>query len=171
MRRAIGILAGALLTAAISGCGATSQASSPPATSTSPTTSTSSSTPSGAPIVQTGTANVSGKSITVLQNSQGHTLYYFTKDTPTHSACEASQTCASLWPALKTSQVPSVSGASGKFSVYKGQLEYQGHLLYTYSGDTASSQAKGQGLYKEWWVATPSLKAAGGSTGGSGSGW
>lgn len=174
MRKAIMILAGALLTTAIAGCGSTpSSASAPPASSVSPPTVSSSTATSDASTIQTGTAKVSGKDTTVLENGQGHTLYYFTKDTPTHSACDANSTCASLWPAVKVSQRPSVSGVTGTFSRYHGQLEYQGHLLYAYSGDTASGEANGEGLYKEWWVATPTLKAVGGSTSstGSGSGW
>ena len=184
MRKTVMILAGALMTAAIAGCGtAPANSASPPASSSSygstnygstATSSTpASSTTSTASVIQTGSAKVSGKNATVLQNGQGYTLYYFTKDTPTHSACDASAACSKIWLAVKASSVPHVSGASGAFSLVKGQVEYQGHLLYTYTGDKSPGQANGEGFLKEWWVATPSLKAAaaGGSSSSSGSGW
>lgn len=188
MHKALMVVAGLLLTTAIAGCGSAaastsasgaSSAGSAYGSSSSGTSSSSTgsqSTSSTTAVIKIGTAKVSGKSTTVLENSQGHTLYYFTKDTPTHSACDANKTCSALWHALKAGSVPKVSGASGTFSLLKGQVEYNGHPLYAYTGDTAPGQAKGEGLFKEWWVATPSLKAAAasgsgtGSSGGSGSG-
>ncbi|MDA8207139.1 MAG: hypothetical protein M0Z36_13820 [Thermaerobacter sp.] len=184
MHKAVMPLAGALLATAMAGCGSTSAtasaASSPSsstASSTSPSTSSSPSA-SGSAGIKTGTVKVSGKATTVFENSKGYTLYYFTKDTPTHSACDTNATCSKLWHPFKAASAPAVSGVSGTFSLLKGQVEYQGHLLYTYTGDTAPAQAKGEGLFKEWWVATPSLKAAGGGSSGSsgsshssGSGW
>ena len=37
------------------------------------------------------------------------------------------------------------------------QVEYSGYLLYTYSGDSAPGQTKGQGLFGKWYVATPDM--------------
>ncbi len=128
-----------------------------------------------APVVKAEVVVVKGHKTKVLTNAKGYTVYYFTKDTPSHSACDANATCKSLWPALDAKTAPKVAGFSGKFSVVKGQLEYNGHFLYTYSGDTKPGQTKGEGLYKEWYLMTPSVKAAAekstkGSS-GSGGGW
>lgn len=148
------------------GCGSqttVSQAKSP---------TTKASTPKTVALVKLATAQVGGKSESVLVNQAGETLYYFTKDSPSQSHCTGS--CSALWPAALASstKITQVTGAPGKLSVVKDahgeQLAYQGHLLYTFSGDKKPGQAKGQGFLKEWWVATPSLKAAGGTSGGSG---
>jgi predicted lipoprotein with Yx(FWY)xxD motif len=49
-------------------------------------------------------------------------------------------------------------GANGR------QVEYGGHPLYHYSGDSAPGQANGEGLLGEWFVVTPGLSSAGGAT-------
>ena len=130
-------------------------------------------------LVGTGTAIVKGASETVLTTSSGRTLYYFTPDTSTKAACgtnltPSGQPCTTVWPPLvappgttptSSSHLPgtlsAVSDGNGN------QVEYQGHPLYTFSGDSASGQANGQGLLGKWYVATPSLAA--GSSAGSGS--
>ncbi len=159
----------------LAGCG--SSTATGPATSSS-STATSSSAASAAPRapVKTATVSVKGTSETVLTTQSGYTLYYFDKDTPTSSACTGS--CASLWPPLLTgaSTLSSPSGIPGTFTVVNdangSQVEYQGHLLYRYSGDTAPGQANGQGLFGFWWVATPSLsQAASSSSSSSGGGY
>jgi predicted lipoprotein with Yx(FWY)xxD motif len=56
------------------------------------------------------------------------------------------------------------SGVSGSFTIYKGangsQVEYNGHPLYIFSGDTGPDQSHGEGLLGKWFVATPSLAPA-----------
>ncbi len=124
-------------------------------------------------VVKVGIARVKGHKRKVLENGKDFPLYYYTKDTPTHSACEASSVCKALWPALRVKRAPKVPGAVGTFSVFKGHLEYNGHLLYMFSGDHKPGVANGQGYNKLWWVATPGLKATAGkkSSGGSAGGW
>ncbi len=39
------------------------------------------------------------------------------------------------------------------------QVEYNGHLLYTFSGDSGPGQANGEGIGGKWFVATPDLAA------------
>jgi len=167
------------LAAVLAGCGSTTAAA--PASSTSTAAKSSAPAASGPPTapVKTATISVGGKSETVLTTRSGYTLYYFTSDTPTTSNCTGS--CATLWPPLLTSatSLASPSGIPGHFSVVQdangSQVEYQGHLLYRYSGDKAPGQANGQGLYGKWWVATPGLTAASttaaSSSSSSGSGW
>jgi predicted lipoprotein with Yx(FWY)xxD motif len=115
------------------------------------------------------------KSVTVLTNSNGRTLYWFAPDTSSMSRCNGS--CAQIWP-----PVPGpahASGASGKFSTItrsggSKQATYRGHPLYTYVGDTKAGQNKGNGLNAEgglWHEMTTSgsttgAKPSSGQTGG-----
>lgn len=123
-------------------------------------------------VISTATVTVKGKSETVLTNAQGMTLYYFTADTATQSACSSS--CAQMWPPLliKGSGGPTSSTTlAGKLSAQTdangNQVEYNGHPLYTFSGDTAPGQTNGEGLFGKWFVTTPNLPVqSGGSTGG-----
>ncbi len=115
--------------------------------------------------VMTATATVSGKSVTILTNAQGMTLYYFTPDTATTSACTGG--CANAWPPLlstgtgtPTSATTLPSTLSVVTTTNGSQIAYNGHLLYTYSGDTAPGQTTGEGKLGKWFVCTPDLAAA-----------
>lgn len=114
--------------------------------------------------VRVTTAMVKNKSETILTDAQGKTLYYFTPDSSTKIACTSS--CAQAWPPLlfKGSGTPAGDAPlSGKLTVVNGangtQIEYNGHPLYAYSGDTAPGQTTGEGLFGKWFVCTPGLAA------------
>jgi predicted lipoprotein with Yx(FWY)xxD motif len=84
----------------------------------------------------------------VLTNGKGFTLYWFVPDTSTKSNCNGS--CATYWPPVKG---PATAGAgvTGKLATITRsdgsvQASYNGHPLYTYVGDKAPGQAKGNGL-------------------------
>ena len=86
--------------------------------------------------------------VAVLTNAKGFTLYWFVPDTSTKSNCNGS--CATYWPPMKG---PATAGAgvTGKLGTIKRadgsiQATYNGHPLYTYVGDKAPGQAKGNGL-------------------------
>jgi len=85
---------------------------------------------------------------TVLTNAQGFTLYSFAPDTPTLSKCYGS--CAAYWPPVTGTAPasPGLPGTVGTITRTGGarQLTYNGHPLYTYIGDTAPGQAKGNNL-------------------------
>jgi predicted lipoprotein with Yx(FWY)xxD motif len=86
-------------------------------------------------------------SATVLTNAKGFTLYWFVPDTPTSSKCNGS--CTTYWPPVK-GPVTAGAGVTGKLSVITRadgsmQATWNGHPLYTYSGDTAPGQANGNG--------------------------
>ncbi len=111
--------------------------------------------------MKTATLTVGGKALTVLTNAQGLTLYYRTSDTPT-SVCSGG--CASAWPPVLSTSLPSVSTTlPGTFSLLNdangSQVAYNGHPLYTYSGDSAPGQANGQGFGNVWFVAPTTLPA------------
>ncbi len=150
-----------------SGGGPYGGSTNPPAT-TPPTTGGNSSSA----VIQTATVTVKGQSETVLTNAKGLTLYYFTADSATRSAL--SRNCLQVWPPLLftgSGGPTSSTSLSGKLSVQMdingNQIEYNGHPLYTFSGDSAARQTNGEGLYGVWFVATPNLAVqSGGSTSG-----
>src|SRR5580693_2470992 len=85
---------------------------------------------------------------TVLTNAKGFTLYSFAPDTPASSKCYGS--CAVYWPPV-TGTTAAGQGLPGKVTVItrtdgSHQLTYNGHPLYTYIGDTAPGQARGNDL-------------------------
>ena len=92
------------------------------------------------------TAKIGG--VTVVTNAKGFTLYWFVPDTATKSNCNGS--CARFWPPVKgpATAGPGVTGKLGVITRSDGskQAAYDGHPLYTYAGDTAPGQAKGNGL-------------------------
>jgi predicted lipoprotein with Yx(FWY)xxD motif len=85
---------------------------------------------------------------TVLTNAKGFTLYSFAPDTPVTSKCYGS--CAAYWPPVTGTAAasPGVPGRVGTIKRTDGseQLTYNGHPLYTYIGDTAPGQARGNNL-------------------------
>ena len=85
---------------------------------------------------------------TVLTNAKGFTLYSFAPDTPASSKCYGS--CAAYWPPV-TGTTTAGQGLPGKVTTITRaggarQLTYNGHPLYTYIGDTAPGQARGNDL-------------------------
>ena len=104
-----------------------------------------SSSPAAAAAITVTTMKIGGA--TVLANSKGFTLYSFGPDTPTKSNCNG--TCAQNWPPEK-GPVTAV-GITGTFGTIKrsdgsAQATFDGHPLYTFVGDNAPGQAKGNGL-------------------------
>ena len=106
---------------------------------------------------------------------QGFTLYSFAPDTPAKSNCNGA--CAQNWPPVKGPAT--ASGVTGTFGTIKRadgsvQATFDGHPLYTFAGDTAPGQAKGNGLNAAgglWHEITTSGTApAGSSSSGSGGG-
>ena len=112
----------------------------------SPSSQGSSSSPAAAASATVKTATIGGA--TVLTNSKGFTLYSFAPDTPASSKCYGS--CAAYWPPV-TGTAPASPGLPGRIGTITRtggarQLSYNGHPLYTYIGDSAPGQAKGNNL-------------------------
>ena len=133
-----GLAAAALMIAA---CGSSSTTS-PPAAAPAATTSGAAAA-SGTTLK---TTTIGG--VTVLTNAAGFTLYWFAPDTSTTSNCNGS--CATFWPPVKgpATAGPGVTGKLATITRADGstQATYNGHPLYTYKGDTAPGQDKGNGL-------------------------
>jgi predicted lipoprotein with Yx(FWY)xxD motif len=112
----------------------------------------------GSATVRTATASVGGQNEQILVNSQGLPLYYYQADTATSSRVDPA--VVQLWPPL-TSASPTGRGVNGALSAvkdsYGSQVAYQGHLLYTFTGDRAG-QVTGQGV-QDFFVATPGMTA------------
>ena len=117
------------------------------------------------------TAKIGGA--TVLTNAKGFTLYSFAPDTSTTSNCNG--TCAQNWPPVKGPVTAGVKGTFGTIKRSDGSVQatFDGHPLYTFVGDTAPGQAKGNGLNAAgglWHEITTSGTAATAPAGGSSSG-
>ena len=117
----------------------------------------------------TRSVQVNGNPDTVLVTPDGKTLYYFTADTATSTACLTS--CLGNWKPLisasaKVDAIPSLTGALNTLSRSEGmQVEFNGHPLYTFVADTAPGDVKGNGILGKWFIATPALQSGGYSSG------
>jgi predicted lipoprotein with Yx(FWY)xxD motif len=163
-KRAFLVAIGLVLVMGVSACGGTTSTGPTPSTpTTAPTMApTPTSTTAGTFTVQTVQATVKGKAMTTLTNAQGRTLYYFTADLASKTMCTGA--CAKTWlPLLFTGTGTPTASTSlpGVLGVLKNanghQIIYNGHPLYTFSGDTAAGQTKGEGLSGKWFVATSDL--------------
>ena len=182
MRKIWGVAGLAALALTVSACGSSGGSSSAPAAAAS----SSSAAAPASPVSSSGAAGgstVAERTIggqQVLTNAQGMTLYWFAPDTPTTSKCTGS--CATYWPPVK-GPVTAGSGVTGTLATItrsdgSKQASYDGHPLYTYAGDTAPGQNKGNGLNASgglWYEmtvsgATPGASATASSSGG-GSGY
>jgi predicted lipoprotein with Yx(FWY)xxD motif len=119
----------------------------------------------------------------ILVNSKGRTLYVFQADSGTTSAC--ADACAAAWPPLTSATPKTGKGANASLastatrSDGKPQVIYDGHPLYTFSGDKKAGHTNGQGVNAFgglWYVVSPTgteitstPSTSGGSGGSSGS--
>jgi predicted lipoprotein with Yx(FWY)xxD motif len=171
-KRSITLAGGALLVLAalaVAGCGGggkSNASSGPPKTS------------SGA----TATVGVSNESLgNILVNSQGRTVYLFTRDSGTMSECSGA--CAVNWPPVRATAKPTIgSGANASLvsttsrSAGAKQVTYNGHPLYLFKGDSSPGDTNGQGLNAfggSWYALSPAgdQVASQPSNSGGGSGY
>lgn len=151
-----GLLASLLL--AVVACGGT--ASSPPAASPSPS-------PTAAPLVKTASATVAGSPQTILVDSKGMTLYYFTPDKGGKITCTGQ--CLVNWPPLLApsgqTTVKATSDITGKFTLLTNteangqQVLYNNWPLYYWIKDKQAGDTTGQGVNGKWFVVPPGLAA------------
>jgi len=165
-RRALVVPAAAAGLAALAACSSSSSSS-----SSSPAGSSSASGAAAAAAVGLKTANIGG--VTVLTNAKGFTLYSFAPDTATKSACNGA--CATAWPPQTALAAVKSPYATIKRSDGSTQLTYNGHPLYTFTGDTAPGTASGNGVnaFGGLWHEVPasgSAAPAGSSSPSSGGG-
>jgi predicted lipoprotein with Yx(FWY)xxD motif len=113
---------------------------------------------------------------THLADARGRSVYAFTTDTARTSSCSGA--CLAEWqPVSTTGAVHAGPGARQSFlstiaANGRTQVEYGGHPLYYFVGDTAAGQANGQGLDDfggQWWLLSPSGAELTGNGGGTSS--
>jgi predicted lipoprotein with Yx(FWY)xxD motif len=168
LRLLLALPAAAAATVALVACGSAGAA---PAPSSAPSSASAGSSSAAAAAGTVKTATIAG--VTVLTSSKGFTLYSFAPDTSTTSKCNG--TCAQNWPPV-TGPVTGagVTGTFGTITRADGSVQatFDGHPLYTFAGDTAPGQNKGNGLNAAgglWHEITTSGTApAGGSSSGAG---
>jgi predicted lipoprotein with Yx(FWY)xxD motif len=153
MRSIWGAAGLAALALAVSACGSSGSSSS--GANSTPAAGTSGSAAAGGNTVSQTT--VGGQQ--VLTNAKGFVLYWFVPDTPTESKCSGS--CLTFWPAV-AGPVTAGSGVTGTLGTItrsdgSKQATYDGHPLYTFAGDKAPGQNKGNGVNASgglWWEMT-----------------
>jgi len=97
-----------------------------------------------------------------LTGEDGKSLYTFAKDTPNQSACTSDQ-CVQNWPAWTIDSGETVvagDGVSGTIATFARadgamQVSYNGAPLYTFAGDAAAGDTKGDGVGGVWSLAKP----------------
>jgi predicted lipoprotein with Yx(FWY)xxD motif len=96
----------------------------------------------------------------ILVDSNGMTLYLYTKDTPNTSNCYS--TCASYWPPLLATGTPTAgtgvtASMLGTTTRTDGttQVTYNGWPLYYYASDKAAGDTTGENVQGVWYVITP----------------
>jgi len=141
--------------------------------SSTPPSSSSTTNPAGA-LASVAIKTMSTNKGTVLVTPTGLTLYWFANDTATQSNCNGS--CATYWkPLLGNAVAAAGTSLPHGFGTIKRadgqtQITYDGHPLYTYTGDTTSGQLNGNGLDASggmWWAITPTGSELGSSTASS----
>jgi predicted lipoprotein with Yx(FWY)xxD motif len=106
----------------------------------------------------------------VLVDSEGHTLYAFSKDAGGSSTCEGA--CAKAWPPLLVEhgepEPSNGAGASRLGTITRPdgdrQVTYSGHPLYSFTGDKQPGEANGDGSTAFGGTWTP-LKGSGAPAG------
>jgi predicted lipoprotein with Yx(FWY)xxD motif len=93
--------------------------------------------------------------------TSGHTVYILSGDTPTSLECTVASGCTGVWPPIAP---PAGVALSTGFTAFARpdngamQLAYQGHPLYTFSGDSAAGMTNGNGLVSfggTWSISRP----------------
>lgn len=152
----VAMLAAALTIVAV-GCGSSSKS-----TQTSGTTAQGSGTTQAQPETTSQPADVSvAKSSlgSILVDSKGMTIYIFTKDTGTTSACTGA--CLQAWPPVVATASPTAGqGVTAKLTGAMqasgtSQLAVNGQLVYTFAKDAKPGDVTGQGFGGLWYVLSP----------------
>ena len=95
---------------------------------------------------------------TILANSHGLTLYYYSADKRGSGTSACTGGCATAWPPLAAPvKAPAGARLPGRLGVITRpngvkQVTLNGYPLYFYIGDKAPGQAKGDGISGSWHV-------------------
>jgi predicted lipoprotein with Yx(FWY)xxD motif len=94
----------------------------------------------------------------ILVTTKGFTLYLFDPDGTDTVSSKCIDACAGVWPAYVATKKPrtgkgldkSLLGVGGG-----GQVVYNDHFLYRFSGDAAAGETNGQGVGGVWHAVDP----------------
>lgn len=114
-------------------------------------------------VVKTANADVYGTHEIILTDKDGRTLYYSKQDVLHKVSCTGD--CTDAWMPLLfkgTGPLNASARLPGRLTtdetVNGNQVVYNGHYLYTFSGDSTPGDIQGHGRNDEWYVATPNLR-------------
>ena len=134
--------AATLLIAVAAACGSSHTSAPTAARSTAPPTTA----PPAPPTVAVGNSGLGN----ILIDSQGRTVYMFGADSGTTSACTGA--CAAAWPPVQATGTPTAGNGANTALVATtsrsdgtSQVTYNGHPLYTFSGDNQAGDTNGEG--------------------------
>jgi predicted lipoprotein with Yx(FWY)xxD motif len=159
MRTILGVAGLAALALTVSACASSGTTSSTPAAASSSPAASASAPASSAAAGGSTVSQTTVGGTQVLTDSKGDVLYWFVPDTSTASKCSGS--CLTFWPAV-VGPVTAGSGVTGTLGTItrsdgSKQATYDGHPLYTFAGDKAPGQNKGNDLNVSgglWWEMT-----------------
>ena len=90
----------------------------------------------------------------VIVTTKGFTLYAFDPDGTDTVSPKCIDQCAGVWPAYVATKKTKGAGKGLKTSLLGigggGQVVYNDHFLYRFSGDTAAGQTNGNGIGGVW---------------------
>ncbi len=100
----------------------------------------------------------------ILTTADGMTLYLYTPDSASASAC--TDGCASAWPPFTEEAVAGEGLDASLFGTItrddgSTQVTYGGHPLYLFAGDSAAGDVNGQGSGGVWFAVTAEGAQAG----------
>ncbi|HEX9337871.1 MAG TPA: hypothetical protein VF892_18385 [Pseudonocardiaceae bacterium] len=148
-------------TPAASGGSTTTAAPPPTTTAAAPTTTAAASTSSAASGSAVTIKTASGSAGIWLTDQTGRTLYIYTVDKGSTSACYGG--CATAWPPFLSNGPVAVNGqfldgslvGSTKRTDGTTQVTYGGKPLYYFKSDTSPGETKGQGVGGVWYILGP----------------
>lgn len=157
-----------LLAATLGACGSATTTSTPAASG--PTTSAAGSVAAGGATVKAGSTSLGD----IVVDSQGMTLYMYTKDTRGSGKSACTGQCLVAWPPLLVNGTPTADGVTGALGTIdtpegKKQVTLSGWPLYHFAKDKAPGDVTGQGVAGIWYVlgkdGAPMMPAGSGGAG------
>jgi predicted lipoprotein with Yx(FWY)xxD motif len=101
---------------------------------------------SGASGARLGVRTIAG--VPVVTDARGFTLYWFSQDSPTASACTAD--CLSYWTPVSGTPAAGTGVTGTLGTIHRGdgtlQATYDSHPLYTYIGDAGPGESNGNNI-------------------------
>jgi predicted lipoprotein with Yx(FWY)xxD motif len=149
MRRFMTLMCVPAIIVMLAACGSSSSSKSAKTSSTTAKTS-STSAGSATAVVKTASSDTLGK---IVVTNTGKTVYTLTGANGQTVACASSDGCLTVWPAVllpagatKATGGAGVTGLGDIAAAGGQQVTLGGKPVYTFSGDTASGDAKGDGI-------------------------